>query len=131
MFYEAQGYEITKYVLFQNNESVIKKEKNGRDFCTGNSRYINIRHFFVKYRVYKEAIELQLCPTHLMIADYFTKPLQGNLFKLFRDIIMVYKHIGDILADIESTAKEPVGNQNKVTENSNLKITINVHMLTY
>ena len=51
-----------------------------------------------------------------MIADYFTKPLQGNLFKLFRDIIMVYKHIGDILADIESTAKERVRNQNKATE---------------
>ena len=66
-----------------------------------------------------------------MIADYFTKPLQGNLFKLFCDIIIVYKYIGDILADIESTAKEPVGNQNKVTENSNLKITINVHMLSY
>ena len=66
-----------------------------------------------------------------MIADYFTKPSQGKLFKLFCDLIMGYKHIGDILADIESTAKERVGNQNKVTENSNLKITINVHMLTY
>ena len=34
---------------------------------------------------------------------------------------MEYKHIGYILADVESTAKEHVGNQNKVTENSNLK----------
>ena len=50
-----------------------------------------------------------------MIADYFTKPLQGKLLKLFRDVIMGYKHIGDILVDIESTAKERVGNKNKVT----------------
>ena len=39
---------------------------------------------------------------------------------------MGYKHIGDILADIESTAKERVGNQNKVTKNSSVKIMINV-----
>ena len=34
---------------------------------------------------------------------------------------MGYKHIGDILADIEYTDKERVGNQNKATENWNLK----------
>ena len=56
-----------------------------------------------------------------MIADYFKNTLQGNLFKLFRDLIIGYKHIGDILADVEYTAKERVGNQNKVTEKSNLK----------
>ena len=54
----------------------------------------------------------------MFIADYFTKPSQGELLDLFRDLIMGYKHIGDILADIESTAKEHVVNQNKVTENS-------------
>ena len=31
MFYEAQGYEITKKVLFQDNVSVINMEKNGQD----------------------------------------------------------------------------------------------------
>ena len=75
-------------------------EKNERESCTGNSRHINTRHFFVKYRVDKEEIRVKFCPTHLMIADYFTKPFQGKLFKLFYDLIMGYKHIGDILADI-------------------------------
>ena len=56
-----------------------------------------------------------------MIADYFTKPLQGNLLNLFREPFMRYKHIGDILADIESSTKELAGYQNKVTEDSNLK----------
>ena len=58
-----------------------------------------------------------------MISDHFTKPLQGILFKLFRDLIMGYKYIGDILTDIESTTKERVGNQNKVIETSNPKNT--------
>ena len=79
-------------------------EDNVQESCTGNSRHINIRNFFVKDRVYKK-IELKFCPTHLMIADYFTNILQGKLFKLFRDLIMVYKYIGDVLEDIESTAK--------------------------
>ena len=53
MFNEAQGYEITKNVLFQDNKSAIKTEKNGRESCTGNSRHMNIQHFFVKYGVDK------------------------------------------------------------------------------
>ena len=75
-------------------------EKNEQESCTGNSRHINIRHFFVKDGVYKAEIEVQFCPTHLMIADYLTKPSQEKLFELFRDLIMVYKHIGYILEDI-------------------------------
>ena len=28
------------------------------------------------------------CPTNLMISDFFTKPLQGALFRKFKDVIM-------------------------------------------
>ena len=90
MFYEAQGYEITKTFPFQDNKTAIKMEKNGRESCAGNYRHVKIRHFFVRDRVGKEEIEVQLCSTHLMIADYFTNPLQGKLFKLFRDLIVGY-----------------------------------------
>ena len=31
-----------------------------------------------------------------MIADFFTKPLQGSLFRLFRDIILGFKHISEL-----------------------------------
>ena len=34
-----------------------------------------------------------------MLADFFTKPLQGALFRFFRDIIMGYTSITDILDD--------------------------------
>ena len=34
-----------------------------------------------------------------MLADYFTKAIQGSLFKKVRDIIMGYKHIDEILSD--------------------------------
>ena len=53
IFYEAQGYKITKNILFQENESAIKMERNRQESCTGSSIHINILHFFVKYRVDK------------------------------------------------------------------------------
>ena len=46
-----------------------------------------------------ENITLQYCLTGRMIADFFTKPLQGSLFHKFRDIIVGHKHISD-LSDI-------------------------------
>ena len=75
MFLEAQGYEIKNHILFQDNKSTISMAKNGRASCTGNFRHINIRHFFVKGEFNKGEIEVNYCPTHLMTADYFTKPL--------------------------------------------------------
>ena len=52
------------------------------------SRHINIRFFFIKDILKREGIELIHCPTERMIADYYTKPLQGSLFRKMRDIVM-------------------------------------------
>ena len=51
-------------------------ENIGRASFTGYSKYINIRNFFVKDRVDKRVIEVKYYTNHLMIADYFIKPLQ-------------------------------------------------------
>ena len=83
MFLEAQGYEIKKNIIFQNNHSTTRITKNRRDSCTWNSRHINIYHFFVKDRVDKGEIKVNYCPTHFMIADHFTRKLQGKMFKMF------------------------------------------------
>ena len=37
------------------------------------------------------------CLTYLMVADYFTKPLQGRMFTLFRNVIMGYTHISKLI----------------------------------
>ena len=44
-----------------------------------------------------------------MVADFFTKPLQGSLFRKFRDIVLGYKHISSLHSDDgESSSKERV-----------------------
>lgn len=95
-FMKAQGYPLKRNVLYQDNMSAMKLEKNGRNSCTGNSRHVNIRYFFVKDRIANGEIDLEYCPTEEMLADYFTKPLQGALFRKFWEVIMEYQHISTL-----------------------------------
>ena len=52
------------------------------------SRHTHIRFFFIKDMMKRENIEVKHCPTERMIAHYYTKPLQGSLFKRMRGILM-------------------------------------------
>ena len=87
-FLMEQGYDLTRNVFYQEIMSAMKIEKNGRKSCGDKSRHFYIRYFFIKDILKNEGIELKHCSTERMIADYFTKPLQGKLFKKIRDIIM-------------------------------------------
>ena len=96
----------------QDNTSTTSLEKNGIMSCGQTSRHINIRHFFIKNRVKEENINIIYCPTEIMIADYFTKPLQGELFKYLRDVIMGHTHPSSLLKTPEpvpSPSKERAG----------------------
>ena len=95
-FLEKQGYEVKENVIYQDNQSTILLEKNGRNSCTGNSRHIDIRYFFVKDRIDNKEMKIVYCPTENMLADYLTKPLGGSLFKLFRDVIMGHASISKL-----------------------------------
>lgn len=87
-FLKAQGLEVVESILYQDNMSSMLLEKNGRRSSTKRTRHINIRYFFVKDRVDSGEVRIVHCPTKEMVADYFTKPLQGALFYKLRDYIM-------------------------------------------
>jgi hypothetical protein len=89
MFMEAQGHDISSLIFDHENVSAIKLEKSGRASAGKPLRHIDIRYFFVKDHIKTDGIAIQHCPTEEMLADCFTKPLQGNLFRRFRDVIMV------------------------------------------
>jgi hypothetical protein len=109
-FLAAQGYDL-KVELPQDNTSAINMETNGTSSCGRKSKHIDIRYFWLKDRVAKGELTINYCPTELMIADFFTKPLQGKLFQRLKDVIM-----GKI--DIETfrrmyfASKERVGESN-------------------
>ena len=54
-----------------------------------------------------------------MLADYFTKSLQGNVFRVFRRVIMGYESISWLKQQL-LTSKERVGN-NKIDANGKSK----------
>jgi hypothetical protein len=87
-FIMAQEVKISRNILFQDNRSAILLHKNGTSSSSKNTRHINIRYFFIKDRIKSGELEVQFCPSNEMIADFFTKPLQGKQFIALRKKII-------------------------------------------
>ena len=92
---------MTDSVVYQDNQSAILLEKS-KASSSKRTPHINIRYFFVTDRIAAKEVSVQYCPTGEMIADFFTKPLQGSLFKKFRDQIMNVDPTADSLQDHRS-----------------------------
>ena len=88
LFLEAQGIEIRKNILYQDNKSTILLENNGKRSSSKRTRAFNIRYFFLTDQVEKGNLSIEYCPTGDMTADYMSKPLQGKPFKKFKAQIM-------------------------------------------
>jgi hypothetical protein len=63
-------------------------EINGKASSGKRTRHMNIRYFNITDRVEKGEAEIMWVPLEDMVADYWTKALQGAEFRLFRDLIM-------------------------------------------
>jgi hypothetical protein len=87
-FLKAQGHEVSDNVIFQDNKSTMLLERNGKASSSKRTKHINVRYFFITDRISKGEVRVEWCPTKDMVADFLTKPLQGSLFKKFRDLIM-------------------------------------------
>jgi hypothetical protein len=109
MFLEAQGVTLTENVLYQDNQSAIKIEQNGKISSGQKTKHMDARYFFIKDRINSEGIKIEYCPTEKMIADFLTKPLQGSKFRQFRDVILGHKHVDTLNESAEnSTSQERV-----------------------
>ena len=87
-FTKHQGRFLKDNIAYQDNTSTMRMEENGKMSTGKMTKHINIRYFFCTDRIKKGELSVQYCPTLDMIADYFTKPLQGSLFRKLRDLVM-------------------------------------------
>ena len=78
---------MTENTVYQDNQSSLKLENNGRGSSGKRTRHINIRYFFVTDRIAKGDLTMKYCPTDMLVAAFYTKPLQGKLFLFFRNLI--------------------------------------------
>ena len=100
-FLEAQGWFSQDTLMGQDNKSCMLLEKNGKASSSKRTKHMNVRCYFVTDRIQKKELKVFCCPTDEMVADFFTKPLQGRKFKKFRNMIM------NIKDDKEISKKKP------------------------
>jgi hypothetical protein len=76
---------------------------------------------FFKDRIEHDNIVIQYCPAEQMLADIFTKPLQGALFQQFKRIFMGFDNIDTLYTEppLSSKFKERVAN-NQIVNVANL-----------
>ena len=87
-FIESQGYKIDENVLFQDNKSAILLEKNGKTSNSKKTKHIRVRYFFIQDRVNHREVSIKYCPTEQMWSDMLTEPLDGQQFKMLREMVM-------------------------------------------
>jgi hypothetical protein len=90
--------------------------------------YIYIRTIYFLYADGEFTVEY--CNTLAMLADYFTKPLQGELFRRLRRVIMGWDPIEILQTFIIPTDKERVGNSMSEVITKNGKTTYRDALLT-
>ena len=59
--------KVSEKVLYQDNQSAMKLEKNGRVSSGKQTRHIKIRYFFVTGRIQANYTKVEYFPTEMMI----------------------------------------------------------------
>jgi hypothetical protein len=74
--------------LHQDNQSTIRLTEPGYHHPSSRSKNFAVQYLDIWEAVESKEIHIVYLPTIDMIADLHTKPLQGRLFKKFRDILI-------------------------------------------
>jgi hypothetical protein len=128
-FLEGQGYG-TDSIIHEDNQSTMKLADNGKASSGKGTRHINIRYFFITDCIARKEVAIQYCPTKDMVADYFTKPLQGELFYKFRDQIMgvvpiMKTIIGNHRSVLDQDSTDPASSEKPEKPRSSMRVKTN------
>ena len=83
-YLQSRNYNVKQLSLMQDNLSTQSIIKNGVKSAK-RMRHLNIRYLFIKQYVQDHNIKVTYVKTNDMVADIFTKPLQGEQFLRLRD----------------------------------------------
>jgi hypothetical protein len=84
LFLEAQGYNVDKNFVYQDNKSAILLETNGKKSSGKQTCALNICYFFITDQVEKGNAQIEHCWTNNMVRDFFTCKARSS--KDFRTI---------------------------------------------
>jgi len=86
-FMQEQGYDLGTEIK-EDNKSTMLLMKNGRSSSGKRTKHLDVRYFYVKDLIDWGILTLSHCISEDMIADFFTKPLQGKRFIQLRNMIL-------------------------------------------
>ena len=66
-FLKYQGYYIQDNIIYQDNQSAIKLENNGRRSSINRIIHINIRYYFITYSIKNQEASVEFFPTLYMM----------------------------------------------------------------
>jgi hypothetical protein len=82
---KEQGYDL-ETIIKEDNRSTMMLMKNGRLSSGMRMKHLDIH--FLHLIDHGILLTMEYCATTDMVADFFTKLIQGTLFQLLRDIIL-------------------------------------------
>ena len=74
-FIEGQDCQLNENIIYQDNQSAVKLENNGKASCEKRTRNINIRYFFVTDHIQAKGLSVKYCPILEIIGDYFVEAI--------------------------------------------------------
>ena len=100
---QQQSTKITKVQFYQQKTAKIKQQTHttpGREL------------FFVADKIKKGEVKVEFCPTHDMLRDLFTKPLQSTLFIHVRER---YSHVQECVGKSKNWWKANMDGKSIIT----------------
>ena len=72
-------------IINEDNQAAIAIAKNPKDHSK--TKHVSLKYHFVRDMVNNNVIALKYCPTSIMLADIFTKPLASDRFSKIRSLM--------------------------------------------
>jgi hypothetical protein len=77
--------------IYQDNTSAMTLAYLGKTSSGSNSKFMELKYFWIKDYLDRRMFKLEYLPTDAMIADFFASPRIGATFRSMRDTILGYE----------------------------------------
>jgi len=79
-FLADQDMPVPVTTIYQDNKSTILLSENGKMSSSKRTKQLDVCYYFVTDCIKRGEVKVAYCPRENMLADFFTKPLQGATF---------------------------------------------------
>ncbi len=86
-YLKSRNHIVSNAILYQDNQACESILKNGVSSAK-KMKHIDSKYFFITDYIKEGELVVKWLKTDLMVADYLTKPLIGEKFNLFKNMVL-------------------------------------------